>query len=75
VILIKSGFGDTNQLRAAHINKFRWKADLELIVAESARIRTNRTLNRYIADSVRMKRKAGGTIVIMNKTDVSRGTS
>jgi hypothetical protein len=68
--LNKLGFGDTNQLRAAHINKFRWKADLELIVAESSRIRTNKTLNKYIADSVHIKKKAGGTIVIMNKTDV-----
>jgi hypothetical protein len=71
VTLTIVGFGDTNQLRAAHINRFRWKADLELIVAESSRIRTNKLLSKRIADSVHMKKKAGGTIVVMNKTDVS----
>jgi len=65
-----SGFGDTNQLRAAHINRYRWKADLELIVAVSSRIRTNKALNKEIAKSVHMKKGGGTTILVMNKTDV-----
>ncbi|KAH3906015.1 hypothetical protein HBH56_212130 [Parastagonospora nodorum] len=63
------GFGDTNQLRAAHINRYRWKADLELIVAVSSRIRTNKALNKEIAKSVHMKKGGGTTILVMNKID------
>ncbi|KAL5114634.1 hypothetical protein ACEQ8H_007479 [Pleosporales sp. CAS-2024a] len=63
------GFGDTNQLREANINRYRWKADLELIVADSSRIRTNKKLNKQIATSLHLKRGDGRTILVMNKTD------
>ncbi|KAH5207201.1 hypothetical protein HBI62_235800 [Parastagonospora nodorum] len=63
------GFGDTNQLRAAHINRYRWKADLEMIVAVSSRIRTNKALNKQIAKSIHLKKGGGRTILVMNKTD------
>jgi hypothetical protein len=65
------GFGDTNQLREANINRYRWQADLELIVAASSRIRTNKTLNRQLARSIHLTRGNGRTILVMNKTDVS----
>jgi hypothetical protein len=66
-----AGFGDTNQLREAHINRYRWMADLELIVAGSSRIRTSKTLNKQIARSIHIKGGVGRTILVMNKTDVS----
>ncbi|KAH7084300.1 hypothetical protein FB567DRAFT_528770, partial [Paraphoma chrysanthemicola] len=62
------GFGDTNQLRAAHINDFRWKANGEMIVADCSRIRTNIILERCLAQSIHLKGPQRTTLVT-NKSD------
>jgi hypothetical protein len=70
IILIRPGWNDTNQLRTAHINDFRRKADLELIVAESSRIESCKTLERNTDQSIHLRSGPDRTILIMNKSDV-----
>jgi hypothetical protein len=69
-MLIYIGYGDTSQLREAVINAFRWKADLEMVVARNSRIHTSTQQDKYLARSIHLK-GADRTILVMNKSDVS----
>lgn len=69
-MLTHIGYGDTSQLRQAVINKYRWDADFEMVVAPAPRLQTNETQAKYLDLSIRQK-GADKTILVMNQIDVS----
>jgi hypothetical protein len=59
-----------SQLREGVINNFRWKADIEVVVAPCSRLQTSVLHDEYIDRSIQLK-GANKTILVMNKSDVS----
>ncbi|RMZ70013.1 nuclear gtpase slip-gc-like [Pyrenophora seminiperda CCB06] len=62
------GYGDMSQLRESVTNKFRRKADFEIVVAPCSRLQTSVLHDRYIDRSIHLK-GPNKTILVMNKSD------
>jgi hypothetical protein len=74
LILTVTGYGDTSHLRTAVINRYRRKADFEMVVVPSSRVATSETHDRYLDLSLHVK-GASKMMVVMNKSDVSAYSS
>jgi hypothetical protein len=68
--LTRLGFGDTNAIRRALLERNRDSADFEVIVTPSKRVTTDRIQQRYIDRSLK-RRGAARTVIVTNRSDVS----
>jgi hypothetical protein len=68
-MLTVTGYGDTNQIRNAIIDKSRETAHFEIVVSPSSRVTTSSVQERYLDRSIR-RRGADKTLLVTNKSDV-----
>jgi hypothetical protein len=67
-----TGYGDDNQIRTAFIDRYRKMTDFEIVVAPTKRFQTSIIQGRYLDRSIRRLDGAQNTLLVTNKSDVSR---